>query len=79
MAEPMSDKYYEEEFEFPFWKLIKKRAEEKDTSYIQASEELIPEYAKGIRYRDDEFESKDIGEATELYDEWAEEGRKKML
>ena len=79
MAEPMSDKYYEEEFEFPLWKLIKQRAEEKDISYIEASEELIPEYAKGIRYRDDEFESKAVGEAMELYDEWAAEGRKKML
>ena len=79
MAEPMSDKYYEEEFEFPFWKMIKQRAEEKDISYLDASIELIPEYAKGIRYRDEEFETKAASEGMELFDEWAEEGRKKML
>lgn len=79
MAEPMSDKYYEEEFEFPFWKLIKQRAEEKDISYIDAAVELIPEYSKSIRYRDVKFETEAAGGAMELYDEWAEEGRKKML
>ena len=79
MADPMSDKYYEEEFEFPLWKLIKQRAEEKDISYIEASEEVVPEYAKGIRYRDTEFETKSVDEAKGLYNEWAEEGRKKML
>ena len=36
MAEPMSDKHYEEEFEFPLWKLIKQRADEKDISYHDA-------------------------------------------
>ncbi len=33
MSEPMSNKHYEEKFEFPLWKLIKKRAKEKDLSY----------------------------------------------
>jgi len=52
----MSDKHYEEKFEFPLWKLIKQRAEEKDISYVAASEEVVPEYVKTIRYRDTEFE-----------------------
>jgi len=56
MPEPMSDKHYEEKFEFPLWKLIKQRAEEKDISYVAASEEVVPEYVKTIRYRDTEFE-----------------------
>lgn len=56
MPEPMSDKFYEEEFEFPLWKLIKQRAEKKDISYVAASEEVLPEYEKTIRYRDTAFE-----------------------
>lgn len=50
------DKHYEEKFEFPLWKLIKQRAEEKDISYVQAAGEVLPEFEKGIRYRDAEFE-----------------------
>jgi len=56
MPDPMSDKHYEEDFEFPLWKLIKKRAKEKDISYVQACKEVVPEYVKTIRYRDTEFE-----------------------
>ncbi|MBN7773526.1 hypothetical protein [Clostridium aminobutyricum] len=56
MAEPTSEKHYEEKFEFPLWKLIKGRAEEKDISYLKAAEEVVPEYEKTIRYRDTEFE-----------------------
>lgn len=56
MEEPMSDKYYEEKFQFPLWTLIKQRAEEKDISYTEAMAEVLPEYARGIRYRDTEFE-----------------------
>jgi hypothetical protein len=56
MAEPTSDKHYEEKFEFPLWKLIKQRAEEKDISYMAAGEEVVPEYMKTIRYQDKEFE-----------------------
>ena len=37
MPEPMSDKHYEEKFEFPLWKLIKQRAEENDISYVASS------------------------------------------
>ena len=56
MAEPTSDKHYEEKFEFPLWKLIKQRAEEKDISYVKAAKLVVPEYVKNIRYRDTEFE-----------------------
>ena len=55
MLEPTSDKHYEEKFEFPLWKLIKEYAEENDISYLQASEKIVPEYVKTIRYRDIEF------------------------
>ena len=59
MPEPTSDKHYEEEFEFPLWKLIKQRAEEKDTSYLKALNELLGEYVKKekLRYRDYEWEN----------------------
>lgn len=60
MAEPMSDKHYEDEFEFPLLKLIRQRAEEKDISYADAATEVIPEYTKTIRYRDKEFEDAEI-------------------
>ena len=57
MANSTADDHYEEKFEFPLWKLIKQRAEEKDISYVQAAVELLPEYEKNIRYRDTEFEA----------------------
>jgi len=60
MSDPMSDKHYEEEFEFPLWKLIKKRAKEKDISYVKACQEIVPEYVKTIRYGDTEFEDAEI-------------------
>lgn len=58
MEKPMSDEFYEDKFEFPLWKLIKQRAEEKDLSYAKAAVEVSPEYIKSakIRYRDEEFE-----------------------
>ncbi len=61
-AEPTSDKHYEEKFEFPLWKMIKRRAEEKDTSYVIALNEVLPEYVKTIRYGDEEFENAIITE-----------------
>ena len=79
MPEPTSDKHYEEKFEFPLWKLIKQRAEEKDTSYLAAAEEVVPEYAQTIRYRDTEFEEAAVQEGMEEVTEWAERGRKEML
>ena len=60
MSEATSDKHYEEKFEFPMWRLIKKRAEEKDISYAAASKEVLPEYVKTMRYRDSEFEDAEI-------------------
>ena len=70
MAEPTSDKHYEETFEIPLWKLIKQRAEEKDISYRKAADEVVKEFKKTIRYRDRDFERKQIqkryGEIAEL-------------
>jgi len=60
MPEPTSSKHYEDQFEFPLWKLIKRHAEEKDISYLAASEQVVPEYVKSIRYRDAEFENRHI-------------------
>jgi len=76
MPEPMSDKHYEEKFEFPLWKLIKQRAEEKDISYVAASEEVVPEYVKTIRYRDTEFEDAAIQKRAKEMAELAERERR---
>lgn len=76
MAEPTSEKQYEERFEFPLWKLIKRRAEEKDISYGKAVEEVIPEYVKTIRYRDKEFEDAAIMKRAKEMIELAERYRK---
>ena len=56
MPEPTSDKHYESKFQFPLWKLIQQRAEEKDISYVKATSEVLPEYVKTIRYGDKAFE-----------------------
>ena len=69
MAEPVSDKHYEEKFEFPLWKLIKQRAEEKDISYVDATTEVVPEYVKTIKYRDVKFERKAINKRAKELDE----------
>lgn len=65
MPEPMSDKHYESKFEFPLFKLIKQRAEEKDISYRDAAIEVVPEYMKNIRYDDTEFENEVMDKAEE--------------
>jgi hypothetical protein len=59
MAKPMSEEFYEDTFESPLWKLIKKRAEEKDISYAKAAMEVTPEYIESekIRYRDERLEA----------------------
>ncbi|MFX1266260.1 MAG: hypothetical protein ACFFH0_12815 [Promethearchaeota archaeon] len=45
--------HYEEKFEFPLFKLIKERAEQKDISYNAAADEVVPEWVKTHgRYRD---------------------------
>lgn len=76
MSETAADKHYEEKFEFPLWKLIKKRAEEKDISYVEASEEVVPEYVKTIRYRDTEFENAAIQKRAREMAELAERFQK---
>ena len=60
MSKDWAGEYYEEEFEFPVWKLIKERAEEKDISYLKAMEEVAPEFAKGVRIRDEVFEDEQV-------------------
>lgn len=54
------NEHYEEKFKFPLWELIKQRADEKDISYVAAIEEVVPEYIKTIRYRDEAFEDECI-------------------
>jgi hypothetical protein len=63
VGEPVSEKGYETQFEFPLWTLIKERAERKDISYYAAAREVVPEYKKGIRYDDEEFEDSVIEKA----------------
>ncbi len=58
MVEPTSNKHYEDEsFHYPLWKLIKQHAEKKDISYSDALAEVLPEYQKSIRYRDEAYEN----------------------
>ena len=63
MPDPVAEKGYETEFEFPLWLLIKERADQKDTSYYAAAREVVPEYMKRIRYDDAEFEDSVIEKA----------------
>ena len=72
MAKSTEDGHYEDKFEFPLWKLIKQRAEEKDISYLQAAGEVLPEYVKTIRYRDTEFETAEIEKRRKELTELAE-------
>ena len=65
MDRPIDKEFYEDDFEFPLWKLIKQRANEKDISYLKASQEIAPEYTKGIRIKDIEFEDKLVNERVE--------------
>jgi hypothetical protein len=69
MGEPTSDKHYEEVFESSLWRLIKQRAKEKDISYREAADEVVPEFKKTIRYRDRPFEMEQI---QKRYEEIAE-------
>jgi len=55
MTETGPDKHYEERFEYPLWKMIRQRAEEKDISYNAAYQEILPEYLKLIKYGDTEW------------------------
>jgi hypothetical protein len=71
MTQDTADNHYEEKFDFPLWKLIKQKAEEKDISYLEASKEVLPEYQKNIRYRDAEFEKAEIGKRQKELNELA--------
>ena len=75
MAEPTSEQHYEEEFEFPLWKLIKERAKKKDISYMAALNEVLPEYVRTIRFRDSEFEKAAIEEGLKRLDALAKRER----
>ena len=77
MAEPTSDKHYEEKFEFPLLKLIKQRAQEKDISYSAAYREVLPEYEKTIRYKDTEWTDEQIRKRNRELTELRERERKK--
>ena len=57
----MAQYVYEDKFSFPLWEQIKKRAQEKDISYFQAMDEVVPEFERTIRYRDEKFENEAIG------------------
>ena len=60
MNDDFTDKHYETEFEIRLWTLIKQRAKKKDISYLAAAEEVVPEFAKTIRYRDEEYENSEV-------------------
>jgi hypothetical protein len=77
MIMPTADEHYEAKFEFPLWKLIKQRAQEKDICYLDAAWEVIPEYGKGIRYRDKAFEDACIDKRQEELEAQREEGRRR--
>lgn len=79
MEKLKSDEHYEEEFEFPLWKLIKQRAEEKDISYVAAAGEVWPEYQKTIRYKDTEWVDAQIRrQKKEMADLKERESKKKQ-
>jgi len=79
MAEPTSDKHYEEKFEFPLWKLIKQRAEERDISYSAAYREVLTEYEKTIRYKDTEWTDEQIRKRNKEVTELRERESKKKI
>jgi hypothetical protein len=51
----MADVHGEERFEFPLMRLIREKAEEKDVSILAAAREVVPEYAKPLKWRDTEY------------------------
>ena len=50
--------HYEEEFEFPFFAMVKKYAEEHDVSYSDAAAACVHDYSKTLKIRDQEFTDK---------------------
>lgn len=51
---------YEEEFEFPLFKLVREKAEELDISYHDALVLVKPDYVRTCRYGDEEYENAEI-------------------
>ena len=60
MTNSTAGEHYEEKFEFPLWKMIKQRAEEKGISYGDAAGEVLPEWDKTIRYRDSAYSKSEV-------------------
>jgi hypothetical protein len=58
MGKDLAGEHYEEKFEFELWKMIREHAEKNDLCYLDAAIEVMPEYGKGVRFYDDEFEEK---------------------
>lgn len=70
------DVMYEEEFEFPLFKLVREKAEELDISYHDALVIVKPEYVRTIRYGDTEFEEKTIADFEKLTEQTNENWKK---
>ena len=75
----LRDEHYEKKFEFALWKLIKERAEEKDVSYVQAAAEVLPEWDKEIRYRDEKFNRAETSKRQKEIAELKKRAPKKKL
>jgi len=75
----LRDEHYEKKFEFELWKIIKERAEEKDISYVQAASEVLPEWDREIRYRDEEFNRAETGKRHKEIAELKKQAPQKKL
>lgn len=69
---------YEEEFEFPLFKLVREKAEELDISYHDALVLVKPDYVRTCRYGDEEYENTEI-EAFEKVTEQTNASWEKFL
>lgn len=78
-VEPVKYQNYEEKFEFPLYKLIKEKAEEKDISLVKAAEIVVPEYCKTIRYGDIEYEEAERQKQWDALNKLVEEAGIKLL
>lgn len=76
---PVKYQNYEEKFEFPLYKLIKEKAEEKDISLVKAAEIVLPEYCKTIRYGDTEYEETTRQKQWDALDELVKAAGVKLL
>lgn len=52
--------HYEEDFEFPLWKMIRECAVEKDISFSQAAAEVEPVFSKTTKVRDQAYTDEQI-------------------